>query len=279
MDGMWRIDHADQDDDDIYITSIGRAVDVREAYPFDSADSDSDYDSYHFFFDKNAIGRAQVKVFATCLRKQTEQAGGHSHNIVVTIHPTSVGNPGGAHATGNTFCPTNEFVAQTGYKVTPSGSDPVPFNQHVQESWMTANMRGWTWYTDLSQDPGSTIDYYASCVRKKLPASGGEKHKLIFRYQGPESHSLAAKKVSTKRISCASHYKAIVAGFTLNPPVTTMADPNTDDWPGLFVPKYWWLGMDPQPKSRDFRFLNSDTAASPAGTPSLAAICLNYRTT
>lgn len=70
----------------------------------------------------------------------------------------------------------------------------------------------------------------------------------------------------------------IVAGFSLHPPVPTMADPNTSDFPGLFVPKWWYLGMDPQPKARDFRFLNSDSVAS-VGLPDLYAICLNYRTT
>lgn len=274
LDGMWRIDHADQDDDDIFVTSIGRAVDVREAYPFDGADADSDYDSYHFFFDKNAIGRAQVKVFATCIKKQTEQSSGHSHNIVVTVKPTTT-TGGGAFSTGN-VCPVNEFVAQAGYKVTPSGADAVPFNQHIQERWPTSNMRGFDWYTDLSQDPGSTITYYISCVRKKLPAAGGEKHKLVYRFQGPETNSLTASRVSTKRISCAAHYKAVVAGFSFGPPVPTMADPNSSDFPGLFVPILWWLGMDPQPKSRDFRFLNSDGAAHDVD---LVAICLNYRTT
>jgi hypothetical protein len=280
LDGMWRIDHADQDDDDLYVTAIGRAVDVLEAYPFDGADAGTDYESYHFLFEKNAIGRAQVKVFATCIKKQTEQSSGHSHTIPVTIQPTHTEPAGPVAAYSNaSICPINSFVAQTGFKITvlPPLTDANPFVGHLQES-KPNTLRGWSWYIDMSQQPANTATFYASCVSKKLPAAGGEKHKLVYRLQGPETYPLGAHKVSTKRISCAAHYKAVVAGFSLHPPVPTMADPNTGDWPGLFVPKWWYLGMDPQIKSRDFRFLNSDSVAS-VGLPDLYAICLNYRTT
>jgi hypothetical protein len=275
LDGMWRIDHADQDDDDLFVTSIGRAVDVQEAYPFDGPAPTTHRDSYHFVFNKNAIGRAQVKVFATCIKQQTEQSGGHSHAIPVTVNPPVVRPVGLGDFDNGTvaICPINTFIAQTGYKITPSG-DPVPFVGHISEDWPILNMRGWSWKMDISQDPGAFVTYYTSCVGKKLPLAGGEKHKLVYRLQGPETNSLAASRVSTKRISCAAHYKAVVAGFSFWPTGPgSMSDPNTDYG---FVPKLWWLGMDPQPKSRDFKFLNSFGAV---GSVDLKAICLNYRTT
>ena len=294
LDGMWRIDHADQDDDDIYVTSIGRAVDVVQSYPFDSPGAPAHVDSYHFLFEKNAIGRAQVKVFATCIKDQTEQSGGHSHPIPVEpLQSFTTGAGVGTFTTVPTAsCTTNAFVAQTGFKINvlPGGADPNPFVGHLQESRPKngTDLTAWTWKMDLSQQPADTVTWYWSCVRKKLstqvPGPVTEKHKLVYRLQGGEANSLAANRVSTKRISCAAHYKAVVAGFTLwqypvgPPPVApgTMADPNTDF--GI-VPKWWYLGMDPQPKSRDFRFLNSDSVASPSGVPTLYAICLNYRTT
>jgi hypothetical protein len=276
LDGMWRIDHADQDDDDLYISSIGRAVDVQEAYPFDGPGIGTNYDSYHFLFNKNAIGRAQAKVFLTCIGKKTEQSDGHQHALTVTIKPTQLDGGDDYTLSNAQKCPLNSFIAQTGYKITPSGSDPMPFVGHLSESWMSADNRGWSWDMDLSQDPGSSVTYYFSCVSRKLVAAGGENHKLVYRHQGPELNSVTGNKVVTRRIECKSHYKAVVAGFSFGPHDSAFGyDPNPD-YTSYFLPKHWWLGMDPQPKNRDFKFLNSE---APSFNVNLRAICLNYRTT
>jgi hypothetical protein len=282
LDGMWRIDHADQDDDDIYITSIGRAVDVLEAYPTASPIAGNPLghqDSYHFLFEKNAIGRAQAKVFVTCIKQKTEQSNGHSHSIPVNIVPPVANPVGNGSYTNNTICPINTFVAQTGYRIDwPSkgtGGDPIPYLGHLSTDWMNSSMRGWSWVMDLSQDPTSQVTFYASCVSKKLPAAGGERHKLVYRYDGPTTQTLAKNKVSTVRHSCEAAYKAVVAGFSFPFDTAAGRDPNPD-FTSFFEPWIWYLGMDPQPKSRDFKFLNSSGISRTVQT---AAICLNYRTT
>lgn len=277
LDGMWRIDHADQDDDDLYVSSIGRAVDVLEAYPLDGPAAGTNYDSYHFLFEKNAIGRAQVKVFLTCIGKQTEQSDGHSHLLDVVVQPTHTNLAGvGDYDTTNTACPINSFIAQTGYSIAPSVTGPNPYVGHLSESIPYANSRGWTWKMDLSQEPAAVVTYYWSCVKRKLIAAGGENHKLVYKNQGPESNSIPGNKVTTKRLECKSAYKAVVAGFSFYPAPSSIGfDPNPD-FASFKVPKHWWLGMDPQPKNRDFKFLNSEAAPF---NVDLRAICLNYRTT
>jgi hypothetical protein len=292
LDGMWRIDHADYDEDDNYITFLGRAVDVEWAYPVDTAiDADTKLESYTFKFNKNAIGRAQLKVFATCIKGRTEQANSHDHVINVSVK-TPVVDPDGTFDTSASpdRCGGNEFVAQTGYEIIRStpANDIDPYVGHLSESWPT-DARTWSWVMDLSQDVTNpvTVRYYWSCVSRKVPLNAGEKHKLVYRLQGPESHSIPATKIKTKRIECKSHYKAVVAGFSFTPPVGYMDDPNPEligDWDNnpmtldapLQVPHMWFLGMDPQPKNRDFKFLNSHSSAHPAD---IKAICLNYRTT
>jgi len=272
LDGMWRIDHADQDEDDTYATAIGRAVDVQEAYPFDGPAPGSRLDGYRFVFNKNTIGRAQVKVFATCIGAKTEQNNGHSHDIDVTAFGP-VNDADGTFQTPN--CGPNRFVAQTGFRIVPTGTDPDPYIGHASESW-PANIGRWSWVIDLSQATSpTTVDFYWSCVNRKLSVAGGEKHKLVYRLQGPESYSIPAEKVRTKRIECRAQYKAIVAGFSFTP--GSMTDPNPEFAPPLTVPQLWFLGMDPQPKNRDFRFLNSDPVNP--DSVQLRAICLNYRTT
>ena len=289
MDGMWRIDHADYDEDDNYITFLGRAVDVEMAYPVDTpADAELvQKDGYFFKFNKNAIGRAQVKVFATCLKFKTEQANSHEHSINVSVK-TPVVDPDGTFT--STPCGGNEFVAQTGYEIIRSNpaNDIDPYVGHLSESWPT-DVKTWSWVMDLSQDVTNptSVRYYWSCVSRKIPQVAGEKHKLVYRLQGPETHSIPATKIKTKRIECKSHYKAIVAGFSFAPPVGSMDDPNPEligDWDNdpftadapLQVPHMWFLGMDPQPKNRDFKVLNSHSSPHPVH---LKAICLNYRTT
>jgi hypothetical protein len=288
LDGMWRVDHADQDDDDLYKTALGRAVDVLEAYPklgFGVA-SNGHRDTYHYLFEKNAIGRVQLKVFMTCIRQDTHQTSGHSHAIQVTNFTSGGGDPG---TFSSTPCNVKEFVSTPGFKIAwtgEPGTDPVPYLGRVSTSWptptptpssTTSNMRSWDWVIDLSQDTGTpSVTYYWSCVKRALPLSGGERHKLVYRYDGQLTHSIGASSVQTVRQSCGAAYKAVVAGISF-PFSNAFTDPNTDYPFATFPEPYvWWLGMDPQPKSRDFKFLNADSAAHNVKT---AAICLNYRTT
>jgi hypothetical protein len=286
VDGMWRIDHGDQDDDDLYPQAIGRAVDVLEAYP-------SSDDTYHFRFFKNVIGRAQVKVFLTCVGAKTYSADGHDHTLIYT-KPTS-----GAFAAGvannqapifaqNNICPKDTFISGTGFKVdfTPDGDgDPSPYTARLFQSTLSdvasppSNLRGWKW--SFAGGAFTTVDYYAHCLAKKVPLAGGEKHKIIYRFQGqgtttgPDVEAISTG-VQTARISCASHYKAVVAGFQLGSPGASQGPATMDPFLGVNGPGWWYLGMDPQPKSRDFRFLNA--TGSPFNAE-LVAICLNYRTT
>jgi hypothetical protein len=282
-DGMWRIDHADQDPDELgNVSFLAESVDVTEAYP-------SSIDTYHFRFLKNAIGRAQAKVFLTCLGKKTYAADGHSHNIqttpVVTPAWTATGWGGGTvTATSGvpgageaawttapvasttpakyaaTLCPSNSFVAQPGFKVIPSAgpaSDPIQYTGRLNESDPNPAMNGWTWQVDLSPDTSAKVAFYGLCIKRKVQTAAGENHKLVYRYD-TATDSIASHAKKTSRISCKDSYKAMVAGFRFT------------------FGSLYYLGMDPQPKSRDFRFLNPTGSSS---TANLAAICLNYRTT
>jgi hypothetical protein len=287
VDGMWRIDHGDQDDDDLYPQSIGRAVDVLEAYPTSD-------DTYHFQFYKNVIGRAQIKVFLTCVGAKTYSADGHDHTLSYT-QPTSgafvagVANDQAAVFGQDNICPKDTFISGTGFKIdyTPDlDGDPSPYVARMFRSTLSddgtpqSRLRGWKW--SFANGAFTTVDYYAHCLAKKVPAAGTppEKHKIIYRFQGqgtsatvPQSETLG-NGVSTKRISCASHYKAVVAGFELIGGQGSANDP----FLAAAGPAYWYLGMDPQPKSRDFRFLNTSSPYAD-GSAELVAICLNYRTT
>ncbi|MEY2433022.1 MAG: hypothetical protein QOC92_2747, partial [Acidimicrobiaceae bacterium] len=91
LDGMWRIDAADQDDDNLGLVNIAHAADVVEAYP-------SDASTYHFHFVKWAIGRVQAKIFVTCLGAQTAGDMGHTHSFEVSPYQVQTATIG----SGNT---------------------------------------------------------------------------------------------------------------------------------------------------------------------------------
>ena len=282
LDGTWRIEHGDQDDDDLALSSIGRAVDVLEAYP-------SAVDTYTFKFAKNVLGRAQVKVFVTCLDKQTKEDDGHKHTLNIaeaagyTRAAPYVDSSGDGVNDDTDLCGTKRTVVSTGFRLSDnldSDSDLIPYNGHVLtsrpttptvSSGQTTAISGWEWSFNLTQAPNTDITYYASCLSRKVPAAGSdsETHKLTFKLQG-STESAPASKASTSRFTCGAHYKAIVAGFKME--TLTSFTENS-----LTLKNPMFLGMTPQPKSRDYKFLN--TTANAVNDIKLAAICLNYRTT
>lgn len=278
MDGMWRIDAVDQDARDLFVTAIGRAVDVQAAYPIvgTTANPGMHRDGYRFTFLKNATGRVQLKVFATCLQPKTV-VNGHRHAITVD-RKGPIDDPDGAYVTSPT-CGRGEFVAQPGFEVLNANPGaPDPFIGHVWASYPSTTTT-WSWALDLSQDATTTshVNFYWSCVDKQLLNAGGTRARLVYRLK-TTTVGLPAQNVTTRRIQCPSLYKAIVAGFRFPGPIASGPgwDPNPA-FASFILPKQWWLGMDPQPRNRDFRFLNSDTATF-NGTV-LSSLCLNYRTT
>ncbi len=157
-------------------------------------------------------------------------------------------------------CPPNSFVAQPGFKVSvPVGDDPNPYLARVSQSPTrpapTDGRGGWT--SHPARRPSSSSTTRPASGRRSWPA-GGESHKLVYRYQPQLSNPIPPLATKTVRLSCKDTYKAMVAGFR------------------FVLGDLYYLGMDPQPKSRDFKFTNPNGVSK---SVDLAAICLNYRTT
>lgn len=288
VDGMWRIDSADQDDDLGYFENYVPAVDVLEAYSNTPT-------SYRFKFVKNAIGRVQGKVSVTCVGTRTEGDEGH------TMAPTffdgvgtapRIGTPIAAGSTllqsstsnnGAERCPAKTIVIAPGFIITP-GSELQGVGRIVKSNLTdittgSAN-RDWDWRFALGPAPGAAVDTSFRCLQLKIDTLGsgsapaGHKHKAIKKTRSSQP-VLGAFSVSTPQLHCGDAYKAVVAGFTIEDAYVdeTLADYSAGLW------KIWYLGMDPRPKTRAYRFFNQDNVSQPAGAVKLAATCLNYRTT
>jgi hypothetical protein len=277
LDGMWRIDHADQDDDDRWKTAIARSVDVLEAFPIDGS-------TYRFQFVKQAIGRAQAKVFVTCLQAQTAWDEGHAHKVEIlpalTQSHAGLGKteltPDWTAAGGTAECPAGTWAATPGFRVTSPASDLIePGTGRLYAShYADSRMRNWRWAFQLPPT-GGQVDLTLRCLKIRVQtlsggsAPAGNRHKLIGRYQ-QYSPTYRKKRVDEGQTSCGSHYKAVVSGFALDP---AQIGSELNSWS---TTKLWYLGQDPRIKTRAVRVLNSGPAEQSVDTRSL---CLNDRTT
>jgi hypothetical protein len=272
LDGMWRIDHADQDEYVAPLDLIKGAVDVLQAAPTSD-------DTYTFSFVKNAIGNVQLKIWVTCLKDQT-QGGSHNHDFStafsaystssVPASPFSVGPGATVSATGS--CTGKTVLVSPGFTTTipaggntnnnPPDSDPEPgMNRLLESNYTSPSMKTWQWTFRNPAGITSNVTVTWRCLNIKVPQTPGtDKHKLVAKHRTLTAN-LPAQKVTEVRLDCKDMYKAAVAGFTIAPA----------DWDYV-----WYLGMDPRPKQRAFRFVNSDALVHPV---TVKALCINYRTT
>lgn len=278
LDGMWRIDHADQDDDDMWLTAIARSVDVVRAIPIDGS-------TYRFTFVKQAIGRVQAKVFVTCLKAKSSMNAGHKHAFVLTdyFNQTDVSAWNNTEFTpdwdwipdnGDPACPAGYWAVSPGFEFTSPAYDvlePGSFRMY-RSQYSDYKMRNWTWAFQFPAS-GGKVSLRLRCLRIAIDTiaygTGTERHKFVGKYM-QYSPTFKKKRVYEGQSTCGSHYKAVVSGFAIDP---TLVGAGLNDWPAT---KLWYLGMDPRIKTRALKVLNS------GGTNQLVdmrTLCVNYRTT
>lgn len=272
LDGMWRIDHADQDPDDLSLSALARSADVLEARAIDNS-------TYRFHFVKWAIGRVQLKLFVTCIGKQTAPDG-HQHPIKVgnfkSMHwqqwnnqvLTFDGDYDVSNGVTEYACPSGWWAVTPGFVFTsPTSMESEPgFGRVFESRYSDYRMRSWSWGFQFGQS-GGEVDTSLRCLRMRVDGNVGERHRLIARYL---QYSPTARKHrnSTGKANCSDQYKALVSGFAI--------DPSLVNW-GLNHPDtyVWFLGMDPQIKSRVFTVTNKVWTNYSYDTRTL---CLNDRT-
>ncbi|MBB3045690.1 hypothetical protein [Nocardioides soli] len=264
VDGMWKIDAVDDvnpsagidygDERDVVFTS---------SYSLDSR-------TWRFQMENRADGRAQVKLFVTCLGGRTQKQYGHRHRVRVsnpvkkTVDWTANGlrmssnqarmgygnsatehsyfgtewgsaasyaTPGGWSMT----CASGEVAVAPGYDFT-HGSGRLFIN------WPSANSRGWLW--GFVVNDAATVDVSFRCLRVKTDRGGPHPrhvHKVSASWwpnghQGSLRH-LPASPAWEEQQSCDSQAKALVGAFWIQHPEYS-----------------WYLGMDPRIKTRAYKF-------------------------
>lgn len=301
LDGMWRIDDVEQDNDYTWVPSTGNPqFDVRRAVRPVQVRNNGD-SAYDFKFTPESGGDVSMKLFVTCLGEKTESVNGHTHKFTITGGGTDtvvVGTLTQQYADSTSAsCGVNQVVVQPSFDVTGGDADLVTSRP------ITKLARDWEWQW-VTATPGFAATHTWRCLNMRsnteLPASSNpHRHRIVkqFKTNDPaqpynahlvndaSSPSMVKKNsIAEVQLHCGEHYKGLVGGWHVGP-----GTPHDDaDGPGgaagvpysLPNPGYgylWFLGMDPRIKTRAFRFINAHLVNDYRAD--LYLVCFKDRTT
>jgi hypothetical protein len=262
-DGMWRLDHVDQDAD------YGTLADLMTTGVQVTASHivSGDRSTWTVHFIKNAAGDAQAKVWVTCLPSKTSQVDGHTVGWVVNGNPGFTFMPGATSTfdttLGGSGCPASGF--QRAIVIAPGFEDTSPDpSARLTGSRPFVSLKDWSWKI---ASPSSTVRYSWECLELySTTASSGpaHKHKIVPKWSdnlaSPSLDVLPANTQTEVQEHCTQHSKGMVGGFWQTESVYT-----------------WFLGMDPRPKTRAYQFFNTDPTNT--HTVNVGNVCFNDRTT
>lgn len=230
-DGSVRIDHVDQG------TGDWSAPNVLESRA-------SGLDAWRGTVKNNASGRAQAKVFAVCIQKQTVADGGHTHDLIVSDPITVSDEVLIGKKTATLQCGPGQIAIQPGFAST----------EQANLVYSEPEGNGWKFVLDV-QDEVAQVEFSIRCMTRQVSVVDGHTHDLQFQHLVKE-FTIPAGTVNEAQLTCADGSKGIVADMDL------------DD--GLVS-----LGNDPRPVTRAFKVYNPTDHDLKAR---LSLLCLGLRT-
>ena len=272
IDGMWRVDSVDQDEHGVQNLTD---VNVYKSY----ADG-VDHSKWHFEFYNNSEGQAQLKLFATCLAEKTAE-NGHQHEWELTAsgHPFDQENnfvdPVGFHVddpawtgpidSGN-FCPSGSYAVAPGFSWTKG------YGELLRSQPFDSDLDGWYWEFHVKLFDGfGDAQVYTShkCLKSQSTTKKNHHHFLRSKWRTDNGFAgflrfIGAESVETETKGCWQHSKAMLHSFN----VYDFSNPS-------FGHRVWFLGMDPRPKKRSYKFQNKHNASQPVR---IGVVCWNDRT-
>jgi uncharacterized repeat protein (TIGR01451 family) len=231
-DGSGRIDHVDQ--------GTGTYADVHMTENHAAGN-----DSWKAHFVNEAYGRVQAKVFAVCVKTESENVNGHTHDVVVgpQLTQTVPLPPGPTDVTMD--CGSGQTPIQPGYLL--DGTAPVV-------TTYPSGTNGWTWRV-VNDGSATTGTFTMRCMDDLVSVANGHTHELGL--DEVRKHvTVPAGQEAEFTLTCADDAKGIVAGYDVDE--------------GLVV-----MGNDPRPIIRVFKFYNPTNGPLDAD---LYLLCLKNRT-
>jgi uncharacterized repeat protein (TIGR01451 family)/fimbrial isopeptide formation D2 family protein len=229
-DGSVRIDHIDQG------TGDWTAPQVLESRA-------SSLGSWQGTVRNTATGRAQAKIFAVCVRQQTDAAGGHTHDLIVSDQITTSDSvlPGRREATLQ--CGPGQIAIQPGF-ISSAPADLV---------YSEPEGNGWKFALDVKA--ASDVTFSIRCLTRQVTITDGHTHDLKFDHFVKE-FTIQPGQVNEAQLTCADGYKGIVADMDLDQGLVS-------------------LGNDPRPVTRAYKVYNPTDQALKAR---FSLLCLGDRT-
>jgi len=245
VDGMFRIDQVDQDND--WPGNILTAVQVYAAYP-----DSSDKSKYVFEMENVNGGDAQAKLWVTCLGKKTV---GGSHQVSWNLSGrkdtswTSSGNQlYGGFASAGDECASDEIAVAPGYQFSSGTGHLVASRTSLPGDSGTNVGRNWSMVFGLDGGSSAWKTYFRCLQLRSNPGPGGHKHRIIVQRMGGSptpNVSIPVNYVKEVQTSCSDLAKGMVHGFDTTP---------------YYAKHLWFFGMDPRIKTRAYKFWNDDSS-------------------
>jgi hypothetical protein len=279
LDGMWRIDNVDQDND--YEPSPPPGFGTTGFYLWDNLESvfvdkaeATGAGTYTFSFTPLGGGDVQLKLWLVCLPSPTPVVSGHSHTWSVgSLHTQDVPLVAGGANTFTTTPDCDDFANESEIAIA-NGFDFTGGTAHVNQYKRVPDTSALHAYDvaflsdSASPIPGNPvlnpqhISWRCLVIRSNAAGSPSHRHRLVY-YHKSASRTLKKNLAQTVSFDCGDHYKAVIGTW--------------DFGANYGFNKLWWLGMDPRPKTRAFKVLNADPANDYAAD--FGAVCLKDRTT
>lgn len=295
IDGMWRVDNADQDNDYSYDTapSGNAGLDVLNSLEPVAAYADStDVSLFHFEFVSLEGGDVQGKLFLTCLPKTATQNSGHTvawlpsawHSDPAVSVPAPVGpatysivSPTTTPALPpTTRCGIKEIAIQPGFQWAGGGTAyGKPFMRTPRSGMSSTKWRSWQWGFFSPTGGSLTLSWrclpYLSAYNQPLAPHHRHAIRVAPRTgTTPNPGILKAQRVTEIQVICGEHYKAMLGAWDFGYSNYTWS-------PSDYFKKLWYLGMDPRPKVRAYRVMNTDIVDID-GSSMFGALCFHDKT-
>jgi hypothetical protein len=230
-DGSVRIDHIDQGTGDWTSPEV---LESRASAP----------GTWQGTVRNTATGRAQAKIFAVCIRQQTDATGGHSHDLIVS-DPIFVN-----HSVA--VAGKDEATLQCG----PGQTAIAPgFSSAAPGDLVYSEPEGNGWKFKLNLEEAADVTYSIRCLTRQVSITDGHTHDLRLNHIVKE-FTIPANTVNEAQLTCADGSKGIVADMDLDEGLVS-------------------LGNDPRPVTRAFRIYNPTDGPLNAR---LSLLCLGDRT-
>lgn len=245
IDGMWR---ADQVNFNWQIDDPGPYGEWNKYNGIDVSESQSvAKDTWEFTITNNTSEDAQAHVWITCLGRKTAPDTSQHDLILSKLYTddrhVAVGDAQEVYA-GDHECASDEVVVAPGF-VSDSGVIKL------YRSWPDGNgLQRWTLGFYGVTDPNVTTSARCLKLTTDYQGSGYKKHRHKLRVRFRQSNpKLTQNQVNDVTLSCGQTEKGLLGAFDIRY--------GHDDWTADYDShQLWYIGMEPQLKSRVFHIWN-----------------------